>query len=693
MDSDLINRIVFEVDLDTPENEAIAESNYLFEKHILPAIDRISAHYRSSNTAVLPNLEIDMGNINEEDLGYIFENRMIYELDKYIIAATPQKQVQYQDEELFLDYLKNPFIPWEVGDNTDFYREDFVSKAIGKASKSDSYIRRLFAIISHNIRICKRFFDVSFEQKRFPEVTAKIFTLIPNQEAIICSDMIGILANKNNINHISFRDLSYYLMSNLLFGNKYDIAKCTVLARLFFWDKSSLQGNHKSLIYPKQHTAIKQTHNLYDPKQINQVIQKNNPLAQEFDFVSKTFEVIWREYLKKSHLNKETSGKNVSTTSTDKVYSTNINTQLPLNHDSISKIRKLIDNFSQNREISDKDIDLAGEAFEAILREYRNKSHLNKEASGKNVSTTSTNEVNPTNIDTQLPLNHDSTHKIRELIDKFSQNREISDKDIDLAGEAFEAIFREYQYPTKQHSFSLNIADTIDDNKKIDIAALPKLGLSTTDNTEHIIKDVDTGQGSFVSEQKEQGLQEKIISDIINQPVFDKHILVYNAGLVLYQPFLISFFDRLGLLENRKIFHSIHHQIRAVHLLQELAAPDSKHYEHLLLFNKILCGINILFPIGEKFTPTHTEKAETERLTKSLIANWDTIRNTSISGFRNSFVNRHGLLEQSQSDYILHVETKGMDILLDDIPWNIRLISFPWNNFIIHVDWKLQKRT
>ena len=619
MDSDLINRIVFEVDLDTPENEAIAESNYLFEKHILPAIDRISAHYRSSNSAVLPNLEIDMGNINEEDLGYIFENRMIYELDKYIIAATPQKQVQYQDEELFLDYLKNPFIPWEVGDNTDFYREDFVSKAIGKASKSDSYIRRLFAIISHNIRICKRFFDVSFEQKRFPEVTAKIFTLIPNQEAIICSDMIGILANKNNINHISFRDLSYYLMSNLLFGNKYDIAKCTVLARLFFWDKSSLQGNHKSLIYPKQHTAIKQTHNLYDPKQINQVIQKNNPLAQEFDFVSKTFEVIWREYLKKSHLNKETSGKNVSTTST--------------------------------------------------------------------------NEVNPTNIDTQLPLNHDSTHKIRELIDKFSQNREISDKDIDLAGEAFEAIFREYQYPTKQHSFSLNIADTIDDNKKIDIAALPKLGLSTTDNTEHMIKDVDTGQGSFVSEQKEQGLQEKIISDIINQPVFDKHILVYNAGLVLYQPFLISFFDRLGLLENRKIFHSIHHQIRAVHLLQELAAPDSKHYEHLLLFNKILCGINILFPIGEKFTPTHTEKAETERLTKSLIANWDTIRNTSISGFRNSFVNRHGLLEQSQSDYILHVETKGMDILLDDIPWNIRLISFPWNNFIIHVDWKLQKRT
>ena len=689
MDSDLINRIVFEVDLNTPENEAIAESNYLFEKHILPAIYRISAHYRSSNTVLLPNLEIDMGNINEEDLGYIFENRMIYELDKYIIAATPQKQVQYQEEELFLDYLKNPFIPWEVGDNTGFHREDLVSKAIDKASKSDSYIRRLFAIISHNIRICKRFFDVSFEQKMFPEVTAKIFTLIPNQEAIICSDMIGILANKNNINPISFRDLSYYFMSNLLFGNKYDIAKCAMLARLFFWDKSSPQGNHKSLIYPKQHTAIKQTHHLYDPKQLNQVIKKNNPLAQEFDFVSKTFEVIWREYLKKSHLNKEASGKNVSTTSTDEVNPTNIDTQLSLNHDSTHKICDLIDKFSQNREISDKDIDLAGEAFEAILREYRDKSHLNKEASKKNVSTTSTDEVYSTNINTQLSRNHDSTSKIHKLIDKLTSNREISDKDIDLAGEAFEAVLREYQYPTKQHSFSLNIADTIDDNKKINIAALPKLGLSITDNTEHIIKDVDTGQGSFVSEQKEQGLQEKIISDIINQPVFDKHILVYNAGLVLYQPFLISFFDRLGLLENRKMFHSIHHQIRAVHLLQELAAPDSKHYEHLLLFNKILCGINILFPIGEKFTPTHTEKKETERLTKSLIANWDTIRNTSISGFRNSFVNRRGLLEQSQSDYILHVETKGMDILLDDIPWNIRLISFPWNNFIIHVDWKL----
>ena len=111
--------------------------------------------------------------------------------------------------------------------------------------------------------------------------------------------------------------------------------------------------------------------------------------------------------------------------------------------------------------------------------------------------------------------------------------------------------------------------------------------------------------------------------------------------------------------------------------------------EHLMLFNKLLCGINIMFPIDIGFEMSETERLEVERLLRAIIGNWTIIRNTSIAGFQESFVKRQGVLERSQDDWILRVETKGIDILLDDIPWDVHLISFPWNDYLVYVDWKL----
>ena len=190
-------------------------------------------------------------------------------------------------------------------------------------------------------------------------------------------------------------------------------------------------------------------------------------------------------------------------------------------------------------------------------------------------------------------------------------------------------------------------------------------------------------------ERPEKGIRELTAVVMRTQPDLKERIPIYNAGLVLFQPFLISFFDRLGLLESRKHFNSATCQIRAAHLLHELSGFGEIPVEHLMLFNKLLCGINIMFPIDCRFKISETESLEMEHLLRATIGNWAIIRNTSISGFQESFVKRQGVLERSQDDWILRVETKGIDILLDDIPWDIHLISFPWNNYLVYVDWHL----
>ncbi len=183
------------------------------------------------------------------------------------------------------------------------------------------------------------------------------------------------------------------------------------------------------------------------------------------------------------------------------------------------------------------------------------------------------------------------------------------------------------------------------------------------------------------------GIRELTRQIMHRQPEIKDRIPIYNAGLVLFQPFLISFFDRLGLLENRQTFKSEACQMRAAYLLHYLTGENEKPLEHVMFFNKLLCGINILFPLEPNIEITEQEKQECLDLLKAVIRNWSIIRNTSIPGFQESFVRRNGMLERSENNWILRVKSNSLDILLDEIPWDIRLHSYPWNDYLIFVEW------
>ena len=166
-----------------------------------------------------------------------------------------------------------------------------------------------------------------------------------------------------------------------------------------------------------------------------------------------------------------------------------------------------------------------------------------------------------------------------------------------------------------------------------------------------------------------------------------QRFLIYNAGLVIFNPMIPTFFQHLGFLNKESQFKSIHHRVRAVHLLQVLTGLQSKHYDHLLQLNKIICGLDPGFPVDPAFRVTKREKAEATDLLESVLGHWKVMEGTSVGGFQESFVQRNGVVEKSGGDWVVHVENKSIDILMDDLPWGINLLSFPWNGFVVHVEW------
>jgi hypothetical protein len=161
---------------------------------------------------------------------------------------------------------------------------------------------------------------------------------------------------------------------------------------------------------------------------------------------------------------------------------------------------------------------------------------------------------------------------------------------------------------------------------------------------------------------------------------------VKYAGIVLLAPFLKPFFTQLNLL-NGKEWKNTESGFRAVHLLKFLASGQKKVPEYALVFEKILCGLPADLPLPLDIILTDEEITESESLLKAVITHWNVLKNTSTDGLRESFMKRDGLLTQKENGWLLQVERKTLDVLLDSIPWGFSTISLVWTRDLIFVEW------
>lgn len=183
----------------------------------------------------------------------------------------------------------------------------------------------------------------------------------------------------------------------------------------------------------------------------------------------------------------------------------------------------------------------------------------------------------------------------------------------------------------------------------------------------------------------EEKIQQDISSPSEELPS-DHALFIDNAGLVLLAPYLQLFFEALQLTENNA-FVDRTAQERAVHLLQYVITKTENPEEHLLPLNKILCNLPLQAPIERFLIFTDEEKEECEHLLNAVIRNWGALGNTSPDGLREGFLKRTAKLSHKDDHWLLQVERKAIDILLDKMPWGFNIIKLPWMQTPLYTEW------
>lgn len=166
-------------------------------------------------------------------------------------------------------------------------------------------------------------------------------------------------------------------------------------------------------------------------------------------------------------------------------------------------------------------------------------------------------------------------------------------------------------------------------------------------------------------------------------------LTVGNAGLCLLAPWFVRLFAMLGWLdEERKKFRSAASKVRAVFLLQYTVCGEEREWrEAELAFNRLLTALPGHVPLPKRLPLTEEEWQTADSMVVGVKANWPQMGGTSVEGFRGSFLLREGTLEQEEERWLLTVEEKAYDILLETVPWGFRQIRLPWLKKHVQVRW------
>ncbi|AXT52373.1 hypothetical protein D1818_16560 [Aquimarina sp. BL5] len=163
-------------------------------------------------------------------------------------------------------------------------------------------------------------------------------------------------------------------------------------------------------------------------------------------------------------------------------------------------------------------------------------------------------------------------------------------------------------------------------------------------------------------------------------------ISIKNAGLVLFWPFLVRFFENLGLITD-KTFTNATARHTAICALQYLCeGEDQELFEGALPLNKLLCGVAIEEVISP-ITLSEEEKEMAEGLLSAVIGQGPHWKNLSIDGFRTSYLCRPGSLRTRDGHWLLQVQRETHDITLEKLPWGFHTVKLPWMTEVLVVEW------
>lgn len=163
---------------------------------------------------------------------------------------------------------------------------------------------------------------------------------------------------------------------------------------------------------------------------------------------------------------------------------------------------------------------------------------------------------------------------------------------------------------------------------------------------------------------------------------------VYAAGAVLLHPFLGALFERLGMLAAPDRFRDSAARARAVLLTHHLASGAEDIPEPETILFKLLCGMPPAEPLPRRLKLTEAERTEADVLLTRVIEHWQRLGHASPAALREGFLTRPGRLERGDGSWRLSVEPRGIDVLLDDLPWVLSRVKTPFMDAIMTVEWR-----
>ncbi len=167
----------------------------------------------------------------------------------------------------------------------------------------------------------------------------------------------------------------------------------------------------------------------------------------------------------------------------------------------------------------------------------------------------------------------------------------------------------------------------------------------------------------------------------------DDDLVIDGAGMVLLWPFLETLFSRLELLTQERLFGDEAQRQRAMALLGFLVDGDGDPPEWRLTLAKLLCGALPQAPYGLEAPLSDAEQAEAEALLQAVLGHADGRLGDDGAALRQGFLQRPGLLSARPGAWVLQVERRSGDELLDGLPWSWSWIRLPWMDDLLQVVW------
>lgn len=162
-------------------------------------------------------------------------------------------------------------------------------------------------------------------------------------------------------------------------------------------------------------------------------------------------------------------------------------------------------------------------------------------------------------------------------------------------------------------------------------------------------------------------------------------ILVDNAGLVILHPFVPRLFEALEVTDGDALVDPA----RALCLLHFLATGELTAPEHRLTLAKVLCDVPIDRPVEADVGLTGAEASEANALLEAAVRHWGALRGSSRDALRGEYLMRPGTLAGDvDGGWLLRIESRASDILLDQLPWGITLVQLPWMPSLMSVEWR-----